>query len=1625
MGKDIMKLVGCLVVISFLISLVPVVVAEDVVLSKDINDLPNDPDIVDKISKSAVIEKTEIPKEFYQMKTFSTSSIGKKAVFTVHWETSICPVGYPCTLKPLVYANQNVTVSGAVKNVGDEGFDCKLTVAVRKSSDNSIVYYAIKENTTHLAPLEVKNFTDIVANDKWLIWNTSTNVGEYYVWGKLKVIDGDTIQASSPSFQVGEEERVELKDFRTVNSTYQHNQIVNLSEKATIVNIGNQEVSGTLVMKIWKYDNATKTWNKNFWTGPTTSLSLDPGEDYPLKDVWPGWDTHAHENGIYKAYIAITDDSGAVKDQLIGTKSVGKMEITLPTVTVDKYVNPIKVSPGDVQTEVSLRVRPSGHPVRDSGVFMIGNITVSDLDVVFLLDTSGSMRDEWQDMCTIIDEIVTSLEEYANITYKIYGLGDATEWSVDPTAGYTSCADGGWSVGYYNGANLSLTGYEARACECWGLGTAGVARYYNWREDAVRVIFPIADEGPYDGGTDYSSIMSAEDNQSVVDAISECKANSVITYPMYGDRHGIEYTKIQMEKLADGTGGKIAYWKDTETAKELITEALFKEIKIAGKNISITENIIDKTGVVEPDWNSFKFDGNSIPQGDLKITPSGDIKSVTFDESYLDLTSISASPPEQHIISYTVDLPNLLAGETRNITQEGSFTYKDAFTGVQIPPIDIPYAFVLTSSESDVIVVADPLRLKDLYTDAEVDSLMNELRNYCSNNNGTLYNLSFYRLKWEAEHGKSAFKDVYNLPDLECTEDGRWKWDGWPNYVKGILHTLAIDRKAKHILLVGADIAIPFYRASDPNGHEVTYDYHYVTQGRHHIVWSTLPYADLNGDDWPDISVARLIGDPNTMKTTLENNRNQYQSDTVLMAGMGSTVDLRDKTIGNRFENEWGFAHVNKYFENGWFWSDIADIVIGGQHFLDRLDDDNTIIYLNSHGNDYGDNPMHIFSDEAHIINTQKEFLRASDVTSLGNAHPFVSAEECHGGITFPDDDATHNLPLSFLSHGAVGYLGSTGYSPFHSSDDLGYYFYDYSKNKNDIGTSLFKAKRKLLVANTDASNKKAVYEFTMYGVPTYEIYIPNDPPTIPGFNITTTLRDSNATINIKITAYNHIKVNTTEGIRDLITIPGVEQWKEHMKPMIPEIVYTTRLPPAADISKLTSVIRSDEIVFSNVILPLAYKGPKTSGISPLSGKTANLTGLYPSNPTNVTIINEPDHSKTVILRVFPLQYNESAHEAYLYKNITFGYTTKTVPPAPLVDLSVMKSASETTVNAGASTMVTIEIRNIGQLDAKDLVITETLPPGFSASTIFNGGIYDPSNNTLTWNIDNLTYTGLENFKILSYELNTPYSEVTYSINTTVEYKSEAGIAYPPISKVLTLTVKRLQPIRILFDETHGELFSIDPDSKYSYSKFASILEDRGYEVKTLNSSPITSEKLNNCSIFVIPAPTKPFDANEIHVIIEFVSNGGNLLLINEWGGDFRQGTNLNDLSKSFGISFNNDTVNDPTNNFHNTPSYALIHEFSGHFINKDINEFLYPAGCSLIASNSIAWADDDSYTTLPNIPLVSKAEEEHGNITVLAATNFERGRVVCIGDGDFCDDLDIDGNGRANMKNMIIRNWH
>ncbi len=157
------------------------------------------------------------------------------------------------------------------------------------------------------------------------------------------------------------------------------------------------------------------------------------------------------------------------------------------------------------------------------------------VDIQFVIDTSGSMDDEWRDINSLLGSLTQSIEELGiDLDYSLLTLGQNL------------------TQGIYNGQTI----YAGQ--EDWGPGTAWVARNHSWREGAVRIIIPISDENAYRGG----GSSTWEDLISVSEAGDIAKENNVTVYPFYGDgshRHVI----INMESLAAATGGQVFYFADT------------------------------------------------------------------------------------------------------------------------------------------------------------------------------------------------------------------------------------------------------------------------------------------------------------------------------------------------------------------------------------------------------------------------------------------------------------------------------------------------------------------------------------------------------------------------------------------------------------------------------------------------------------------------------------------------------------------------------------------------------------------------------------------------------------------------------------------------------------------------------------------------------------------------------------------------------------------------------------------------------------------------------------------------------------------------------------------------------
>jgi hypothetical protein len=197
---------------------------------------------------------------------------------------------------------------------------------------------------------------------------------------------------------------------------------------------------------------------------------------------------------------------------------------------------------------------------------------------------------------------------------------------------------------------------------------------------------------------------------------------------------------------------------------------------------------------------------------------------------------------------------------------------------------------------------------------------------------------------------------------------------------------------------------------------------------------------------------------------------------------------------------------------------------------------------------------------------------------------------------------------------------------------------------------------------------------------------------------------------------------------------------------------------------------------------------------------------------------------------------------------------------------------------------------------------------------------------------------------------------------------------------------------RIAFDETHKEVHKISDE----YARFHDFLELSGFEVEPLREGPLTLPKLRAYSVLVLPLPRKLLSKEEIASIVSFVEGGGGLFIIGDSGGDQFWGSNINNLSRIFGITFNPDIVRTPR-------EPVIINRFKPHPVTVDVRQIVYRTGSSLsITANATglaavsdeAWAD----RLTGQMGILEPGEAKGRNVTVLAVSNFGLGRVVCLG---------------------------
>jgi len=210
--------------------------------------------------------------------------------------------------------------------------------------------------------------------------------------------------------------------------------------------------------------------------------------------------------------------------------------------------------------------------------------------------------------------------------------------------------------------------------------------------------------------------------------------------------------------------------------------------------------------------------------------------------------------------------------------------------------------------------------------------------------------------------------------------------------------------------------------------------------------------------------------------------------------------------------------------------------------------------------------------------------------------------------------------------------------------------------------------------------------------------------------------------------------------------------------------------------------------------------------------------------------------------------------------------------------------------------------------------------------------------------------------------------------------------------------------ISIGFDYTHNNKLTIENNA---FTDFIQYLFDSGFQLGKIEAG-ITSEKLASYDLFIIGVPNlgPNLGLDEIKDLVDYVKNGGSLLIINDGGGDYENKNNLSELTKNFGISFNNDILYD-NKSFSQENSHPIIKDFSPHYITRDLNQFIHSNGCTLTVDKSI----EDEKIDVNSIAYSSENTSWHSylnedgwhdesmqHLPIIGAVHYDIGKVVTIG---------------------------
>jgi len=203
----------------------------------------------------------------------------------------------------------------------------------------------------------------------------------------------------------------------------------------------------------------------------------------------------------------------------------------------------------------------------------------------------------------------------------------------------------------------------------------------------------------------------------------------------------------------------------------------------------------------------------------------------------------------------------------------------------------------------------------------------------------------------------------------------------------------------------------------------------------------------------------------------------------------------------------------------------------------------------------------------------------------------------------------------------------------------------------------------------------------------------------------------------------------------------------------------------------------------------------------------------------------------------------------------------------------------------------------------------------------------------------------------------------------------------------------------ILFDQTRNPTkyprqTNTHLTIKEGFSDLVGLLKNAGFNVQTLDEGPVTQQSLKGVAVLVLPSSINQLQSSEESTIVNYVENGGGLLILGENGDKGYSG-----LAEKFGVTMLPGLLCDGDYGLKGRPFSIKISNMRRHDVTLGVESFIFNWGQPLLADNSaqpLAFTSSQSWYETDGD---GKWEgEPYGSFAVVAATERGAGRVISLG---------------------------